>query len=74
MSEPEHGDKCTLKGMAQGITAKATEVMEGSQHREAEPEQGEKGICAGALGTGCKNPSSKENVHIVGLPGLGVKD
>lgn len=34
VSESEHGEKCTFKGMAQDITAEASEVTEDSQHRE----------------------------------------
>ena len=74
VSESEHGDKCTFKGMAQDITAEASEVTEDSQHRETKLEQGTKGIHARAASSGCKNTSSKKDVHIIGLPGLGIKD
>lgn len=60
--------------MAQDITAEASEVTEDSQNRETKLEQGIKGIHARAACSRFKNPSSKKDVHIIGLPELGIKD
>ena len=74
MSESEHGEKCSLKGMPQDITAKDNEVTEDTQHRETKLEQGIKGIHARAASSMSKNPSNKKDVHIRGPPELGIKD
>lgn len=54
MSEPEHGDKCTLKGMAQGITAKATEVMEVASTEKQSLSRGKRVFVQGHLALGVR--------------------